>query len=105
MIERLKPARHIPVLLISTMLMVVLGCNRTDDSARQAEEAEARALTAMTEDIRPLVALCEQLGMAREPPDVSKVLVIDLKDGACREPPTLVAVAPGGGRLTYVDVN
>jgi hypothetical protein len=67
---------------MSVTLVVVLGCSRAEDKARQAEQAEAKAIAAVADAIRPLVARCEQLGTANDPPDAPKVLVIDLKDGA-----------------------
>jgi hypothetical protein len=74
--------RHIALLFMSATTMVALGCSRPDTSARQTDEAEAKAIAAIAEGIRPLVARCEQLGMTNDVPDASKVLVIDLKEGA-----------------------
>jgi hypothetical protein len=66
---------------MSVVLGVGLGCSGADDQARQAQQAEAKAIAEIAEGIRPLLARCEQLGIAQAPPQASKILVIDLKDG------------------------
>jgi hypothetical protein len=61
--------------------VVGLGCGGAEDKARQTQEAEAKAIAEIADAIRPLLARCEQLSMSQDPPDVARVLVIDLNDG------------------------
>jgi hypothetical protein len=68
-------------LLMYAVLGVGLGCSGAEDKARQAQQAEAKAIAEIADGIRPLLARCEQLGMSRDPPEATKVLVIDLKAG------------------------
>lgn len=96
-------AWHFLVLLLSAVLISGPGCSRAEDTARQAHEAEAKAIAAIADGIQPLVARCEQLGMAREPPQAAKILVIDLKDGK-RHPATDALPEDQRGRSADADL-